>query len=120
MADKEPRKKRELAGREVKLAESTVPKEGESQPCTITRILETTATEVFGAKVEGDPDREVYVVYFEGEGFVGNNVMTKLASAHPKSNLGRFHKRWGTFPKKGMKASAHMDEDGNYHLDLAN
>ena len=100
---------------------------GKSQDGVITRIIETTAGEIFGDKTKAFEDetlevakaRKVLWIAFEGEGLVGNSVMNlPKGKVRPKSALGTFVARYGRLPKVGMTVSIHADENLYGQMDL--
>lgn len=121
-------KQSRIVGEEVEsLGDVPMAKIGASKPATVSKLIKTTAGVVFGDATKlrrGDTSlemaklRPVLVTYFEGEGFVGNWPASIPAEIGPKSSLGIFFKRYGSLPKKGMAVSAHLEDDGFYHLDL--
>jgi uncharacterized cupredoxin-like copper-binding protein len=100
---------------------------GASQAAKITRIIDTTAGEIFGDKtmtfedetLEEAKARKVLWIAFEGDGLVGNATMNAPKDkVRPKSALGRFHARYGSLPRVGMVVSAHLDENLYGQLDV--
>jgi hypothetical protein len=101
---------------------------GQAYPATITRLIRTTAGQVFGdatkqrrddASLEEAKLRPVLWIEYEGEGFGGNATFTIPDVVGPNSSLGKFARRYGSLPSKGQKVSAHVDpEDGYFKIDL--
>jgi len=100
---------------------------GKSQDGAITRIIETTAGEIFGEKTKVFEDetldeakgRKVLWIAFEGDGLVGNAVMNlPKGKVRPKSAMGQFVARYGRLPKVGMAVSIHADENLYGQLDF--
>jgi hypothetical protein len=122
-----PTEQRRLEGEEIEALDVPVAKAGTSVGATVTRLLKTTAGEVFrdktkvreGETLEHAKARPTLVVYFEGPGFAGNETFNyPEGPVRPKSKLWGFKARYGALPRKGMTVSVHMDESGLYKLDF--
>lgn len=58
-------------------------------------------------------------IFFEAEGVNGHALIAWPKAYHPKSDLGRFVRRYGKLPEVGMTVSVYMNADsGFYELDL--
>lgn len=100
---------------------------------TIVALIATTAGTVFGDKVivktakDGTPletleqakARVMRDIRFEAPGVNGHAVITWPKAYHPKSDLGRFVRRYGRLPAVGVKVFVYMNaETGFFDLDL--
>lgn len=94
---------------------------------TIVKLEPTTAGAIFGDKtmvregqsLEDAKSRRMARIYFEGEGVNGRSAMNWPKTYHPRSDLGRFVRTYGSLPKVGMKVRAVLNGDtGFYDLDL--
>ena len=103
------------------------PMSGKPVEVRIVKLEPTTAGEVYGDKtivregqsLEQAKGRRMARIFFEGEGVTGRASMNWPEHYHPKSDLGRFVRRYGSLPKVGLAVFAALNaETGFYDLDL--
>lgn len=127
--------KREIEGEAIEQLEGlSVQEFGKSYPAWIVRLVKTTAGEIFRNKdgefvgkvgeresPEQAEARPTLLIQYEGAGFAGEAVLNIPEVARPNSKMGKFAKRYGGLPSKGMEVSVHLSQEGEYtraELDL--
>ena len=106
---------------ETKLKMKQIPLEGTKQKIVIAEIKEETASAIFGDAAR-DPKKAMIALYGVLNG-KSRRVGTFSAPWNPeevssKSNLAKFRKRYGAFPKIGMEVEVAANEAGYWNITL--